>query len=641
MSLFKNNRRNRRAASKQRRSRLETLESRKLMAANLSATGIWDISGTHGSDEIYVARNRYDSSVLIVELNGRIVAEENAADVKAIHVNGGRGNDLIEIYQTDGAINLPTRLIGGQGNDVIVGGDGNDFIDGGAGHDELVGGGGNDVIFGRGGDDYLEGGSGQDQLDGGSGWNELGDASDKPSVTPTQPTTPVKPTTPTQPTTPVDQKPVDEAPTEVAKTNRVPAEWERHDSTWMQWPKGEEASYRDNFAGIIGTLQAYEQVNLAVESTRAQADAERFLKSKNVPLENVQFHVMPYDWSWMRDNGAIWVEQTSATGEQNLIVQDWGFDGWGGDGGPSRKDDAVPCKVAAIEGVACEAVEVTLEKGTLEFNGKDTVISSWTVLHDRNPTMSRAELDAVLKEKFGVSTVVWIEGASQGDLTDGHVDGIARFVNENTVVVSRYVDQSDPDSALFENAAAKIAAAGFNVVRMDIPGYVQYRGEWLPANYTNYLVANDVVVASSYGNEAFDNNARRQLQQLFPGRDIVLTDTRELWYNGGAVHCVTNDQPFLAGNATPVTEVVDPVTPDFITPIQPGVESKPEANPMDVNGDGFVTPADALMVINQLVQDRYPGQVDKVMSERLQCDVNKDGEVTPIDVLLILDELFG
>ena len=93
----------------------------------------------------------------------------------------------------------------------------------------------------------------------------------------------------------------------------------------------------------------------------------------------------------MRDNGAIWVEETAADGSKKMVVQDWGFDGWGGDGGPSRRDDAVPCQVANIEGVGCDRVDVVLEKGTLEFNGKDTLITSWTVLHDRNPHMSRAQ----------------------------------------------------------------------------------------------------------------------------------------------------------------------------------------------------------------------------------------------------------
>lgn len=497
---------------------VEAVEPRMLLSATLSGNGTWTIRGTNASDEIYIARDETDSSVLLAEVNGQVIDWQFEADVSRIRVYGGRGHDHIEIDETAGAIGTRTLLKGQQGHDTIIGGSGNDRIIGNGGHDELIGNDGNDVVLGGSGNDYLSGGLGEDRLRGGSGRNEI---VDEPVSTPEDPEE------------------------EVSVSLRVPAEWEQHDSTWMQWPKGEETSYRSNFAGIIGALQGYEEINLVVQSQSALNQARQFLQSRGVPLTNVNVHIMPYDWSWMRDNGAIWVEQTDSDGNRSHVVQDWGFDGWGGDGGPSRNDDAVPCRVAAIEGVQCQSIPVVIEKGTLEFNGRDTVITSWTVLHDRNPGMTRSQLETALKDNFGVSKVVWLEGASPYDLTDGHVDGIARFVNENTVVVGRYSDQSDPEAALYEDAARRIRDAGLNVVRMDIPGYVRYRGEWLPANYLNYLVANGVVIGSSYGNAQFDNAARQQLQQLFPDRDIILTDTRELWLNGGAVHCVTNDQPLL------------------------------------------------------------------------------------------------
>lgn len=516
MKRNQNNRRHR-----NNRLAVEALESRQVMSATLSAGGTWNIVGTNANDEIFVARDDVDPSVLIVEVNGRVIDEQSAAAVKKIQVSGLGGNDRIEIDEAAGAIRIPTLLRGDGGNDLIIGGSGNDTLYGGAGRDRLLGKAGNDQIFGEAGHDSLDGGPGTDALNGGTGRNEI----------------------------------VDE-PVASNITNRIPAEWERHDSTWMQWPKGEEVSNRDNFAGIIRALQAYEKVNLVVDSTSARTQATSFLQQRGVPLGNVQFQIMPYDWSWMRDNGAIWVEKTAANGTKSLVVQDWGFDGWGGVGGPSLKDDEVPAKVANIKSVPLETVALTLEKGTLEFNGKDTVITSWPVLHDRNPQMTRGEMESVLKSKFGVSKVVWLEAVPPGDLTNGHVDGIARFINANTVVVSRYADQSDPDSAGFEQSAAIIRAAGFNVVRLDVLGDVTYRGEQLPANYANYLVANGVIIASSFGNAQFDNHAKQQLQQLFPGRTVILTDTRELWFNGGAVHCVTNDQPLLttttsaAGSAT-------------------------------------------------------------------------------------------
>jgi agmatine deiminase len=599
----------------QRKLKLETLENRKQMAADLGFDGNWIIQGTEQADQIYVARDAQDSRVLLVEVNGRVVGEEYAADVNRLTIAGRGGNDHIEIDQTAGSIAVPTVINGGNGNDVLVGGSGNDVIYGGAGHDELVGAAGNDRLFGESGDDYLEGGPGNDVLDGGRGINEL--IQDFPSTS-----TPVTPKV----------------------KLRVPAEWEQHDSTWMQWPKGEETSYRDNFAGILKTLQAYEQVNLAVESAHAKTQAQSFLSVRGVPLGNIVFHIMPYDWSWMRDNGAIWVEGTDAAGKKSMDVQDWGFDGWGGDGGPSRKDDAVPTHVARIENVGYKKVDVVLEKGTLEFNGKDTVITSWTVLHDRNPTMTKAQLESSLKETFGVSKVVWLEGASQDDLTDGHVDGIARFVNETTVVVSRYADQSDPDAALFERAAATIRAAGLQVVRLDIPGYVPYRGESLPANYTNYLVANGVVIASSYGNAQFDNAAKAQLQKLFPTRNIVMTDTRELWYNGGAVHCVTNDQPLLrqsaTSNAAPSQSAEIPnAKSQNITGV---VKSRAvvENDRFDVSGDGVISSTDVRVIIQTVARQKQSFRlVDRVFAELNKLDVNEDSLVTPLDALVISNQM--
>lgn len=224
------------------------------MAADLGYNGTWNIQGTNQADEIYVARDTQNSQVLLVEINGTIVGEEYATDVKRIAISGRGGNDHIEIDQTAGSINVPTVIRGDEGNDVLVAGSGIDVIYGGAGNDEIIGGAGNDRLYGEDGDDYLEGGPGTDYLNGGRGNNEL--VQDSPGNT-----------------TPPISKVVN---------RRVPAEWEKHDSTWMQWPKGEETRYRENFAGIIRTLQAYEQVNLAVESAQTKTQAQTFLSARGV-----------------------------------------------------------------------------------------------------------------------------------------------------------------------------------------------------------------------------------------------------------------------------------------------------------------------------------------------------------------------
>ena len=321
---------------------------------------------------------------------------------------------------------------------------------------------------------------------------------------------------------------------------RVPAEWEPHEGTWLQWPKGWERGFQGTFSEIVNALQAHESVNLIVVDEAGLEIARKFLVNKEVPLDNIQWYVMAYDWSWMRDNGPIWVETSDG-----VILQDWGFNAWGEIDPHFDKDNAVPCKVAEIEGVECEGYDLIYERGTLEFNGAGTLIASWPVMKDRNPELSQSEAEQVFQEAFGVEKVVWILGAPRGDITGGHVDGIARFIDANTVVVARHVDENHPEANLYEEAAEIIEAAGFEVRRMDIPGHVSYRGIKMPAIYVNWLVANGVVVMTGFGEPDWDNAAKATVESYFPGRDVVVIETLDLWYSGGGVHCVTNDQPMM------------------------------------------------------------------------------------------------
>ena len=332
----------------------------------------------------------------------------------------------------------------------------------------------------------------------------------------------------------------DDDTTDPAAGVRVPAEWEAHAATWMQWPRQVEHWSRGDHAGIIDALQEYEPVQLLVESAAAEEEARAFLEQRGVPLTNLSFHQVPYDWSWMRDNGPVWV----VDGDE-LVVQDWGFDAWGGLDPEHELDDAIPCWVAEQAGVRCDVLELINERGTLEFNGSDTLITSWTCLHDRNPEVTQEEMEALFAQAFGVTLVVWLEGAPADDVTGGHVDGIARFIDEDTVAVARYSNPDAPDAALYEDAATTIAAAGLDVVRLDVPGQITYLGASMSANYTNWLVANGAIIATGFDHPQWDAAAKATIEGFFPGRDVHMVDTRELWYSGGGVHCVTNDQPAL------------------------------------------------------------------------------------------------
>ena len=252
----------RRVSHHGRRLGLESLESRQMMTATMNNdTGTWAINGTSGVDAIYVARDDADPRWLIAEVNGRVQGEMLATQVSRIQVRGLASDDRIEIDETAGAIALPVVLKGDDGNDTLIAGSGPAMLAGDNGNDQLIGGAGNDLLSGGAGNDSLTGGPGIDHLDGGAGTNQFAsDVADRSIV-----------------------------------ARRVPAEWERHNSTWMQWPKGEEQSYRSNFAGRIKSLQSYERSNLVIESSTAQHSADKYLRSRGVGLTNLEFHIMPND----------------------------------------------------------------------------------------------------------------------------------------------------------------------------------------------------------------------------------------------------------------------------------------------------------------------------------------------------------
>jgi len=324
-------------------------------------------------------------------------------------------------------------------------------------------------------------------------------------------------------------------------TKRVPAEFEPHAATWLQWPTRFEASYRDAFVRFINVIQEYEPVIILCNNDNLQNDAEEMLTNGSVPFTNITFKIMPNESAWMRDNGPVYVVENGAN-----------FGNF-----PTAKDDAIPSLVAEDLGMACEKIDnIILEKGNLEFNGVDTLILNWIAFSDRagdNPTLTKEEAADILKDKLGVTKVVWLLNAPPSDLTGGHVDGIARFIDADTVVVAKYVDQTHAEAWIYEEAADIIKDAGFEVLRMDIPGEVTYKNIPMSAIYMNWLVGNGFVVTTGFaadGNEAevngWDEDARTTIAGYFPDRDVYVVDTLASWYNGGGIHCHTNDQPALS-----------------------------------------------------------------------------------------------
>lgn len=229
---------------------------------------------------------------------------------------------------------------------------------------------------------------------------------------------------------------------------RVPAEWKPQAGIWMQWPTMWEKQLRNDFVRIIDVIQDYEPLNIIVRNRYEEDDTKTFLQDNGLSLTNITWWIYEYDSAWLRDNGPIWV-----INDQGPMIQDWGFDGWGGFTRWYKLDEKAPQNIADLLNMQCENKNnYILERGNFESNGKDTIILNWDCQNDRNPDWTKEQTEALFKKSFGVSTIIWVYGYEEDDLTKGHIDGVCRFINENTVVVARYADQDDPNAWIYENA---------------------------------------------------------------------------------------------------------------------------------------------------------------------------------------------
>jgi agmatine deiminase len=331
---------------------------------------------------------------------------------------------------------------------------------------------------------------------------------------------------------------------------RVPAEWEPQGALWLQWPGAFEQTYVPAYAAITNVVVQYQPLHILYDRNSIKNQARTAITSAGGDPDhpNISWHLVSNENAWMRDNGPVYVVQDGA-----MRIQDWQFDAWGGAFGeiPYADDDAVPTAVGALLGMPVDAVDIVHERGNLEFNGVDAVILNWNVLGNPNRAngyANKAEAEADLERWFGVTRVIWAEGPISGDLTGGHIDGIARFIDANTAVVANctvngHCQPGDADDQVYDGTAANLEAAGFQVIRMDFQAEISYGGYSFDADYMNWGVGNGWVIMVGFDNPATDDTAKALLESWYPNHDVFVIEMLDSWIAGGGVHCHTNDQP--------------------------------------------------------------------------------------------------
>jgi agmatine deiminase len=337
---------------------------------------------------------------------------------------------------------------------------------------------------------------------------------------------------------------------------RMPAEWERHEGTWLTWPRPEGISFPDKYepvpevyARFIRELGAVEKVHINVWHTEMEEWVRGLLTKHGCPLDPVSFHPFPAYEPWCRDHGPIFLKRISGEQPERAIV-DWAYNAWGNKYPPCDLDDAVPQHVARLRQLPLFSPGIVMEGGALDVNGAGTLMTTESCLlnPNRNPHLDRGQIEQLLRDYLGVAQILWLGDGIAGDDTDGHIDDLARFVDANTVVT---VVEEDPKDENFEPLQENLRrlrgltdqdGQSLRIVTLPMPRRLEHEGQRLPASYANFYIANGIVVVPTY-RDPNDSRALEVLQGVFPQRRVIGLDSIDLVWGLGSFHCISQQEP--------------------------------------------------------------------------------------------------
>jgi agmatine deiminase len=342
--------------------------------------------------------------------------------------------------------------------------------------------------------------------------------------------------------------------------SRWPAEWERHDATWIAWPHntadwpGKFEPIPWVFAEIVRALHSHERVEILCHDESVRANALHCLGAHAVDLSRVRLHLGATDRTWLRDSAPTAVR--NAAGGVELVR--WGFNAW------AKYDDyahdaGIGAEIARIAGLALREPQrpdgggrVILEGGGIETDGLGTMLvtEEWLLSETqvRNRGLVRADYERIFADSLGISRTIWLGEGCVGDDTHGHVDDIARFVAPGTVVLAHEENPADENHGRSSENLKRLANASdargepLKVVTLPYPRAVIMDGRRLPASYANFYIANGIVIVPTF-NDPNDRVALDTIAPLFPGRKIVGIHSVDLVWGLGTLHCLTQQQP--------------------------------------------------------------------------------------------------
>ena len=338
----------------------------------------------------------------------------------------------------------------------------------------------------------------------------------------------------------------------------MPPEWSPQAAVWLSWPVDDPRHWGGNkrdlihakFAELAAAISRFEPVRINAPGFQHEEIRRLCDRARAVP-ERVELFDHEHDDVWCRDHGPIFVKHRES-GE--VAVTDWGFNAWGGKFPPWDRDDAIPSRIADTLGFRRFEGGMILEGGAIEINDAGQLLTTEAVLlnPNRNPHLDRDDVEARLREGLGVREILWLARGIEGDDTDGHIDDLARFTDDSTLVACVEKDAASPNFQPLDENLGRLRSfttpegRPFEIVPIHLPDACEVPG-WrlpvLPASYVNFLVVNDGLLVPTFRQPKNDDRALGILRELFPGRDVVGIDCLDLVEEGGTLHCLTQQQP--------------------------------------------------------------------------------------------------
>lgn len=289
-------------------------------------------------------------------------------------------------------------------------------------------------------------------------------------------------------------------------------------------------------------------INVADDAMQALATSH--LMDAGVDLATITFYHHPTDDAWCRDHGPAFLLHPDNAEARKLVV-DWGYNAWGGKYPPYEQDDVIPTLVAKALNLPVVHPGIVMEGGSVDFNGNGTILTTTACLlnKNRNPQLTQPQIEAYLCDYYGASQILWLGDGIVGDDTDGHIDDITRFVNEDTVVTVVETNRADENYTILQDNLQLLQqmrlADGrpLNIVELPMPTPVEYEGQRLPASYANFYIANAAVVVPTYRDDVNDQKALDILSACFPDRKVVGIDSTDVIWGLGSWHCLSQQEP--------------------------------------------------------------------------------------------------